>query len=233
MIDINEVLGRIVRALVGLPPERLEVMFEIVYKMGGTDGKLWEMYLAQVLREGVESVNRVPEATMGTNIRIDRSVSLSSSDLQLRYDQEYGRFNDMIGRIARALVGLPLERLEVMLEIVYRFGGCFDKESWLTRFTEVLREGVGRATLEPEVSLDTLIRVDRSIRPVYPDWVKTVMHPELEPTGLVEYDLGVVDPWLHDGQKNGCSMEGNKLYEYLKEKKMLESCLSLRDGEEI
>ena len=86
---------------------------------------------------------------------------------------------------------------------------------------------------KPEPVPDTIVRVDRSIRPVYPDWVKTVMHPELEPTGLVEYDLGAVDPWLHDGQKNGRSMEGNELYEYLKEKKMLESCLSLRDGEEI
>ena len=86
---------------------------------------------------------------------------------------------------------------------------------------------------KPEPVPDTIVRVDRSIRPVYPDWVKTVMHPELEPTGLVEYDLGAVDPWLHDGQKNGRCMEGHKLYEYLKENGMLESCLSLRDGEEI
>lgn len=80
---------------------------------------------------------------------------------------------------------------------------------------------------------DTLIRVSRSIRPVYPDWVKTVMHPEFESTGPAEYDLGQVELWLHDGQKNDRYMEGNKLYEYLKEQKMLEICLSLRDGEEI
>ncbi len=104
-------------------------------------------------------------------------------------------------------------------------------------FRKVLGLGPVRKIVSFEKKLepvpDTIVRVDRSIRPVYPDWVKTVMHPELEPTGLVEYDLGAVDPWLHDGQKNGRYMEGNELYEYLKEQKMLESCLSLRDGEEI
>jgi hypothetical protein len=105
-------------------------------------------------------------------------------------------------------------------------------------FGQLLEVQQGRANIvpfekKPEPILDTLIRVDRSIRPVYPNWVKTVMHPELEPTGPVEYDLGTIDPWLHDGQKNGRYMEGHKLYEYLKDKKMLEGCLSLRDGEEI
>jgi hypothetical protein len=140
--------------------------------------------------------------------------------------------NDMLAPIVRALVGVPQERLGVLLDTINKVGGA-DGELWRTRFAEVLREGVKPVTLSPEAPLDTLIRVDRSIRPVYPDWVKTVMHPELELTGPVEYDLGTIDPWLHDGQKNGRSMEGHKLYEYLKEKKMLESCLSLRDGEEI
>lgn len=105
-------------------------------------------------------------------------------------------------------------------------------------FRQLLEVQQGRANIvpfekKPEPVLDTLIRVSRSIRPVYPDWVVTVMHPELEPTGPAEYDLATIDPWLHDGQKNGCCMEGHKLYEYLKENGMLESCLSLRDGEEI
>ncbi len=140
--------------------------------------------------------------------------------------------NDMLAPIVRALVGVPQERLGVLFDTINKVGSA-DGELWRTRFAEVLREGVKRASLLPEAPLDTLVRVDRSIRPVYPDWVKTVMHPELEPTGLAEYDLTSVAPWLHDGQKNGRYMGGNKLYEYLKEKKMLESCLSLRDGEEI
>ncbi len=140
--------------------------------------------------------------------------------------------NDMLAPIVRALVGVPQERLGVLLDTINKVGGA-DGELWRTRFAEVLREGVKPATLVSEAPLDTLIRVDRSIRPLYPDWAKTVMHPELEPTGPAEYDLTSVVLWLHDGQKNGRYMEGHKLYEYLKEKKMLESCLSLRDGEEI
>lgn len=136
--------------------------------------------------------------------------------------------NDMLAPIVRALVGVPQERLGVLLDTINKVGSV-DGELWRTRFAEVLREGVKAAA----VPLDTLIRVDRSIRPVYPDWVKTVIHQKLELTGPVEYDLGIIDPWLHDGQKNGRFMEGNKLYEHLKEKKMLEGCLSLRDGEEI
>lgn len=85
----------------------------------------------------------------------------------------------------------------------------------------------------PAVESDTIIRVDRSIRPVYPSWVKQVMHLELENTGPAEYDLFQLELWLHEDQKNGGRIEGHKLYEYLKNNKMLESCLSLRDGEEI
>lgn len=86
---------------------------------------------------------------------------------------------------------------------------------------------------QPEPVLDTLIRVDRSVKPVYPDRMKKVMCPELEATGPAEYDLSQVALWLHDGQKDGCYMEGHKLYEYIKANNILESCLSLRDGEEI
>ena len=140
--------------------------------------------------------------------------------------------NDMLAPIVRALVGVPQKHLGVLFDIINRVDST-DGELWRTRFAEVLREGVKGAPLSPEAPLDTFIRVNRSIRPVYPDWVKTVMHPELELTGLGEYDLGDVEPWLNDIQKNGCYIEGHKLYECLKEKRMLESCLSLLDGEEI
>ncbi len=93
----------------------------------------------------------------------------------------------------------------------------------------------GRPYLERMIAglVDTIIRVDRSIRPVYPNWAKTIMHPELEATGPAEYDLFEVEPWLHEGQKNGQHIAGYQIYKYLKEQKMLKSCLSLRDGEEI
>lgn len=123
--------------------------------------------------------------------------------------------NDMLAPIVRALVGVPQERLSVLFDVINKVGGA-DGELWRTRFTEVLREGV---LPSPKTSLDTLIRVDRSIRPVYPNWAKTAMYPEMELTGPTEYDLETINSWLHDIQKNGRSMEGHKLYKYLKKRR--------------
>ena len=78
----------------------------------------------------------------------------------------------------------------------------------------------------------TLICIDRSIKPVYPDWVKEILHPELENTGPEEYDVATLEQWLHDEQKMG-PVGGEVIYNHLKDKKMLPSCLGLRDGEEL
>lgn len=80
---------------------------------------------------------------------------------------------------------------------------------------------------------DNIIRVDHSVRPSYPDWAETVMHPELENTGSAEYDISTVEQWLHPGQKNGQCIEGKKIYSYLKDTDTLKTCLGLRDLEEI
>lgn len=84
-----------------------------------------------------------------------------------------------------------------------------------------------------KVSLDTIIRVNRSVRPAYPDWVDKVMNPELESTGPAEYDLATaIFLWLHDRQKGGVTT-GKVVYDHLKKHGMLTSCLSLQDAEEI
>lgn len=84
-----------------------------------------------------------------------------------------------------------------------------------------------------EAALDTLIHIDRSVRPVYPDWTKVVMHPELETVGPSDYDLAKIELYLHDGQKNGKWMKGERIYEYLKETDTLKACLGLHDVVEI
>lgn len=81
----------------------------------------------------------------------------------------------------------------------------------------------------PEPSLDLLVRVDRSVKPSYPDWLKKLMHPELERKGPAEYNLQEVELWLHDSQKNGV-VSGNDIYKCLKKTKALGSCLNLQDG---
>lgn len=120
------------------------------------------------------------------------------------------------------------EKIKALTERKGLFGGVLDVLE--SRAAIVLQLELEK---KPDPILDTIIRVDRSIRPVYPDWVKTVMHPELENTGPDEYDLATIEPWLHDGQKNGKWIGGQDLYEHHKKYEMLASSLSLRDGEEI
>lgn len=81
----------------------------------------------------------------------------------------------------------------------------------------------------PEPVLDFIVRVDRSVKPTYPDWMKKVMHPDLELAGPAEYDLSKVDQWLHDDQKRG-SVVGNTIYKHLQKGDNLATCLNLQDG---
>ena len=82
----------------------------------------------------------------------------------------------------------------------------------------------------PEPVLDFLVRVDRSVKPTYPDWFKKLEHPELECSGPTEYNLQTgVEQWLHDQQKCG-SVQGNTIHTHLKKDNALTSCLNLQDG---
>ena len=127
---------------------------------------------------------------------------------------------------------------------VARNDGTTEDIEWLctgNNFLNVIRLARGEAVLtmkEPpppkvELPLNTLIRVDRTQKPDYPSWLKKVMHPELEAQGPAEYDLANVEQWLHDGQKGGKWIEGNKIYAHLKDNDLLKTCLTLCDGEEI
>lgn len=91
-----------------------------------------------------------------------------------------------------------------------------------------------KPTPEPEPQINTLIRIDRSVKPAYPDWVKEIMHPELEAVGPAEYDLVKVELYLHlHDEQDGKRMKGTKLYDHLKETDSLKNCLGLHDALEI
>ncbi|MDO8579513.1 MAG: hypothetical protein Q7R72_01415 [bacterium] len=153
---------------------------------------------------------------------------------------------DILGSLVRALVIVPENRLGLVRDFVNKMTGS-DGETWEIQGKLFLRKQptswevkapVALASVvvpEPETVINPTIRVDRSIRPSYPDWVKTVMHPELEPTGPAEYDISKIDQWLHEGQKDGKWTSGNNVYAKLKEKdmKLLKGCLGLRDLEDI
>lgn len=82
----------------------------------------------------------------------------------------------------------------------------------------------------PEPVLDFLVRVDRSVKPSYPDWFKKLENPELECSGPAEYDLQTgVEQWFHDDQKGGV-VSGNTIYYRLKKGNTLGSCFNLQDG---
>lgn len=106
----------------------------------------------------------------------------------------------------------------------------FNKLGGLEGAAQFLR---GELTLveqpKPEPVLDFLVRVDRSVKPSYPDWMKKLQHPELECSGPAEYDLTTVGMWLHDDQKNG-AVVGNTILKHLKKDNALASCFNLQDG---
>jgi len=89
---------------------------------------------------------------------------------------------------------------------------------------------VARGFIVPEPVLDFIVRVDRSVKPSYPNWMKKLMHPELELAGPAEYNLqDGVEQWLHDDQKRGYVV-GNTIYKHLQKGDGLANCLNLQDG---
>ncbi|MDZ7798977.1 MAG: hypothetical protein U5L76_05275 [Patescibacteria group bacterium] len=80
------------------------------------------------------------------------------------------------------------------------------------------------------MSSDTIICIDRSLEIPYPEWVSKIIHPELEKTGLDAYDLSTaVSLWFYKKQKKS-RISGMTVYNYLKERNMLKSCLGLQDA---
>ncbi len=87
--------------------------------------------------------------------------------------------------------------------------------------------------LPPDVStsaVDSIVRVDRSVKPTYPDWVKDVLYPELDQSGPEELDLAALDQYLFGKQKTGGYEMGDRIHEHLKSDNLLDSCLSLQDA---
>lgn len=117
---------------------------------------------------------------------------------------------------------------DVSVEAVFnKLGGVGGAKRFLA--DELLLVEAPKPEPPPEPVLDFLVRVNRSIKPTYPDWMKKLEHPELECSGPAEYNLQTaVQEWLHDDQKRG-SVVGNTIYKHLKDN-ALATCLNLQDG---
>ena len=123
---------------------------------------------------------------------------------------------------ARILENLPVDLDDNTMQ------GWIDNPKGLQKFLRGLCPSpVVVPTLEPP--LDFIIHVDRSVKPSYPEWMKKVMHLELEGTGPSEYNLKAqVEEWLHDDQKSGV-VRGQMIYGHLKASNELANCLGLAD----
>jgi len=79
----------------------------------------------------------------------------------------------------------------------------------------------------------TIIRVNRSARPLFPDQIIRIMHPELQTSGSRRYYLGDVQCLLDQGQIGGNVLPGWAIYRHLIKVEYLPMCLGLNDGVEI
>jgi hypothetical protein len=82
------------------------------------------------------------------------------------------------------------------------------------------------------VSVDEVVRVNRSVSLKCPDWAELV-YPELESVGPAEYPISRVGLWLHEYQKLWHGASGRTIYDRLRETGLLKKSLGFSDLEAI
>lgn len=76
---------------------------------------------------------------------------------------------------------------------------------------------------------DFAVEVDRSIKPIYPGFVKKVIHPELKLVGPSKYHLLTdVEKW-HDQKQETGTVAVYEIYATIKNEGFLKDCFSLAD----
>ncbi len=125
-----------------------------------------------------------------------------------------------------------------------RTGGITADVQWLrtgSNFENVrlLARGEAELVLKPKpvvagaIIIDPIVRVDRSIRPVYPDflnqeYLKKSEFIALERLGPSEFDASRLRKWWHPKQKKGRVL-GDVIHDVLVKKNLLSSCLGFAD----
>lgn len=80
---------------------------------------------------------------------------------------------------------------------------------------------------------ENIIRINRSIRPGYADWMHLVI-PEMDQLLPAEYDIRDLKKYLYFKQEHCCSnFDIREIYEYLRENDLLANCPGLADLETI
>lgn len=104
-----------------------------------------------------------------------------------------------------------------------------ESEYYFGKILDILQ---GRADIVPIEEVRTIVHIDRSVPPVYPNWVQETLCPELENIGPEELDLAKLVRWQHPDQGKSY-VKGEVLYQYLKDSDILRTCLGFREMEEI
>ena|SRR3989344_2555376 len=78
-----------------------------------------------------------------------------------------------------------------------------------------------------------VVRVDRSSRPPYPDWMIFEVHFRVLAVGPAEFSLSSLEHFVWGFQKRPGGVEGEYLHDQLERSRMIERCLDLRDAVEI
>lgn len=76
----KDMLGPVVRALVGVPKEHLGIVLDIANKLGGKDCELWKAHLAAMLREGVKSEAKSLVSTYLRRLFEDERIVIGPTD---------------------------------------------------------------------------------------------------------------------------------------------------------
>lgn len=124
---------------------------------------------------------------------------------------------------------------------VERTGGVVADVQWLRtggNFENVILLARGQAKLvrlaeSKPPTIDPIVRIDRSVRPVYPDFLNQeyVNTPEfiaLENLGPTEFDASKLRKWWHPQQKKKFVV-GDVILAFLKGKEMIPRCLGYAD----
>lgn len=139
------------------------------------------------------------------------------------------------------LSGGQSAKLETAID---RNGGATTDVEWLCagqNFGAVMSLARGEAELvlkarpvAPVAVINPIVRVNRSVRPIYPDFLNQdhINQPEfiaLEKSGPAEFDASRLRQWLHPKQKRG-KVHGNIIHAALINKKnLIDSCLGFAD----
>lgn len=79
---------------------------------------------------------------------------------------------------------------------------------------------------------DPVILVNRAAILVYRDHIAKVLYSELEKAGPVKFDVTKLRRWLHP-KETKCVVNGNEIYESLKNNNLLAGCLGLAELQAI